>query len=64
MCFKKFVEPSKEYLYFIFRVIVGGMFAFHGAQKLAYFQSFVGIWPIFGSSVVGTLVAYAELLIG
>ena len=65
MCLKKVVEPSKEYLYFIFRVFVGGMFAYHGAQKLGFLTSFVaaGFAP-FGQAWLGTVVAYVELLAG
>lgn len=65
MCFKKWIEPSREYLYFVFRVFAGSMFAYHGAQKLGFLTSFVatGFAP-FGQAWLGTFVAYVELLAG
>ena len=67
MCVKKYAEKYKTQMYLVFRVLVGGMFFLHGAQKVGLIGS--GSVSAFATSMglgmfVAYLVAYGELLGG
>ena len=58
--FNKYAKNSSKYLYFVFRVLFGVLFFFHGAQKLFGWFSTTGPAPlgsIFGIAGIIELVA-------
>jgi putative oxidoreductase len=69
---EKFIKQHFDYLYFVFRILVGFMFLFHGAQKLGFlggnvatgFMLFIGIVEFLGGIAIalGFLTRLAGLL--
>ena len=70
----KFLDDKKSELYFVFRIIVGLMFALHGAVKLGLMggSSAEGLMLVAGiielvgglAIVLGTYVGYAAVIAG
>ena len=69
--FHKVSKSSEHVIYFVFRVMVGLLFSFHGMQKLGWFSGPKGaLSPAMFAGFMhlpvwtGYLVAYVELLAG
>ncbi len=61
----RYLEDKSEYFYFVFRVLVGGMFLLHGVQKMpGIIDGSTAVWSLFGLAGIIEVVAGTFVLLG